>query len=528
MRISAALVLVVALGPAAHAETDDLGLDAAAQTITYVELYQVATRTAPAFEHAAFEFASADALVQQAEGPRNVVIRATGDFNRRVGAPTPPSTVGTSTTTITGQFGIAKLLPTNGTVELLTEAYRNDSDFSGNQQNNIQASVKLRITQPLLRNGWFEAHDRDRDSAVLVRDAGSAKLRGAALTLAADLAEKYWRLALLWHVRDIRRASIALGEKQKKQTEASIRNGKLAESELVPVQAAIAARKQALLNTELLIVDASLELRAAAGLEVTPTEVIMRTEPLPAAIVKGDTPDLETVVSLALKNNGEVEGARLVARSADLGARVVQRATLPKLDLRLEGGPLGNDTSSGVESSSLRTAVAGLAGFEGYSVSANLAFELPVGNDAARATVLEARATQAGARHELVDIQNKITSDVVRTAYKVRALTQSAELGATAVKLAEQNVASEQRKYELGRTTANEIIRLQDALEEAKLANAQSIHDHVVASAQLDAYTGLVLDKLGVTIKTTGYDLAPYIDGTGHTHRAAPGPAHEH
>jgi outer membrane protein TolC len=507
MRPILPLVILASVSPAATADKLE------AQPMSLPDLFKIAVRTAPALEHVGFEIAHLDAAVMTARAPENFTLKANFNFNRIRGAPIPPSTAGSATDVLTADFGLSRLLPTNGTLELIGIATQTNSDFSGVSAEFVTSSLRLRLTQPLLKGFGPAVQRKAIIKSTFAREAAMLRIQTNASAFAATMIDAYYRLSLAWNVLEVRRIGYDLVLKQKKLTDAGVRTGKLSTSETIPVDAALASREQDLLTAELDVIVRSLELRKLAGLDLPLDQIAIKTDALPKLETRD--PDLAQFVKLAIANSHEIAAARIGARASDAAVKAAKRDLLPKLDLRLEGGPLGTDSKLAASFDRLRERA-------GYNFLANLSFELPLGRDAVKATHLDERANRASAHHEVIEIQMNLSSEVAKTVYEVRAFRARAALGDKTIALAQANVNAEQRKFELGKTTNNEILRLQEELENARLRQASAIAEWAIARAKLEAQSGTLLNKIGIKVRTSGFDLDDYTHGKGS------GEHHEH
>jgi outer membrane protein TolC len=137
----------------------------------------------------------------------------------------------------------------------------------------------------------------------------------------------------------------------------------------------------------------------------------------------------------------------------------------------------------------------------GYSVSASLTYDQAIqrrtergGQAAARATLLAAKVAEREARARLA-------VRATRAAQRAQAALANIALGDEAISLAEQNVAAEQKRFELGKTNNFEVVRRLDELEQARLRHAAAIADYLVARADLDGLSGGILARFGIVMQ---------------------------
>jgi len=68
------------------------------------------------------------------------------------------------------------------------------------------------------------------------------------------------------------------------------------------------------------------------------------------------------------------------------------------------------------------------------------------------------------------------------------------------IQLAEKNVEAETRRFGLGRATNFDVLQRQDELQQAQLRRARAQVDYLNATAALDALTGVILKRYGITL----------------------------
>ncbi|MBZ0252226.1 MAG: TolC family protein, partial [Candidatus Methylomirabilis sp.] len=90
---------------------------------------------------------------------------------------------------------------------------------------------------------------------------------------------------------------------------------------------------------------------------------------------------------------------------------------------------------------------------------------------------------------------------------EVRATVRNAETNLKRVKttrvatqLAEEQLAAEEKKLEVGLSTNFQVLDFQDQLAQARLAEVQARADYARSLVNLQLRTGTLLDSVGVTI----------------------------
>ena len=474
------VVAVVATG--SHAGADDRTPIDKAERLTLDDLLKVAVRVAPALEAAAFDVSVARANRQAAEGVTNwnAAAAATKSISKL------PAATNSSLNT---QVLVSKLLPSNGVVAV--GASVNQQSHTEPRATNEFTTIDLSfsVKQPLLAGSGTTIRDSQIRTSQAAMSAATIRRSASARVFVADLAEAYWRLALAWRRLDVLHLSLDAAEKQLATIQRGLASGAIAKSEALPFAQSIASRKIDIANAENDIVTQSLSLRTLVGLEIPPDAPVVRTIDLPRAdAVTIDTADL---VKKALATSDQLEAALEEVRGAEAGVLAAKRNLLPTLDFTLTGDSTSTHQTFSQALEELRYS-------RGYSLVAGASFSLPVGRDAVKGAYAGRRANLAQARFDVHTARRAIAAEVVGLASQARTSARTVELSGQVVTLAQQNVEAEQRKFELGKSTSNEVVRRQNELENARLQLESASADATIALTRLEAVSGQILQHYGI------------------------------
>jgi outer membrane protein TolC len=130
-----------------------------------------------------------------------------------------------------------------------------------------------------------------------------------------------------------------------------------------------------------------------------------------------------------------------------------------------------------------------------------LTFSLPVQNRAARGAAEAARAGADSAQLDAADLELAIRDGVARFAAQIRSASARAGFAREAVTFAQQNLDAEKARFDVGRSTNNDVLLRQQELKQAEIAVARADVDLLEADAALDALTGDILETYGVALK---------------------------
>jgi HAE1 family hydrophobic/amphiphilic exporter-1 len=486
-----AVGLAVVLAGVAHAEPP------AQAELKLVDVIRVAVRQSPDLERARIDLDAARAALLQAEGAADTHVGAdaTGSFSR-TSSTDPAGALDTEDLTV-GVSG-TQPLPSGGTLGVVVSTNRHRGPVFGADNMTVDvlryaSSLSLRFTQPLLRGAGstaFEAPIRrttqQRDAAVLAREA-------RARDVLVSVTQAYWQVAFALRQLEVRKASLELANQQLRDTESALRAEKVSRSETVAVLQAIATRKQDVLASEQDVYERSLALRQLGGLEIGPGALAVTTEPLPTTVAAGAL-DVDTVVREAFAHSAELAGLEATRRAAEVNLAAAENAARARLDLDVTGGPAGFGSSLG-------ESVKGAVDTPGFAVSANLIYDQSVQRRVERGGVEAARAAVMAAKIAERDAQAKLAVRATRAVQRANAALASIALGAEAIGYAEQNVTFEKRRFEIAKSTNNDVLRRQDELEQARLRHASAIADYLAARVDLDGLSGAILSRYGIVMQ---------------------------
>jgi outer membrane protein len=493
------LFQVVSLaGRAAQAAPDPAGL-ADLREVPLSDVITVAVRQSPDLARARIDVDAARAQLTRAEGSEDTHVGAQAQVNLfRPGATdqTPDSDVESF------NVSASRALPTGGTLGVIVNAQREsqagfaiDPDTGNPVASRVElfsTGLGIRWTQPLLRGAGSQAFQAPIRQAERQRDAAALTSEARARDLLVSLAQAYWQVAFAWRQLEVRRISLDLARQQLAYTEGAIRAEKVPRSELLAVQQAIATRQQDIIAGEQELYERSLALRQLAGLEIGPDAIAIRTEALPAGIAPSD-PQIAAVVRDAFDHSAELAAAAATRRAAEIAATAADNAARSRLDLEISGGPAGVNTSA---SSALSSAVQ----HPGLSILAGLTGDHAIEHRTERGAQAAARAALLATRVAERDAQARLAVRATRAVQRTRAAIASGALGDQAIDLAEQNVAVEQKRFELGKSTNFDVLRRQDELEQARLRKASAVADYLAARAELDGLSGAILTRYRIAM----------------------------
>lgn len=400
-------------------------------------------------------------------------------------------TTGTMTETTDSRTGghlrISEDLPTGTEVSLSVATARDWSDLYSDEHTTL---AELTVTQALLKGSRLGVNLATLRQARLDTLASEYEFRGYAESVVAEVEATYWDYALAERRIEIFEESLGLAEQQQRETQARIKIGKLAETELAAAQAEVALRREELINARSALATTRLRLLRLLnppGADLWSREIVLRDRP---ATPELKLDDVERHVEVALRMRPDLNEARLRVERGELEVVKTKNGMLPMMDLFITLGKTGYADSFG-------GSVSDLDG-ESYSVAGGISFEYPLLNRGAEARQRRAVLTRRQAE-EAVDNLAQLVQVDVRSAY-IEVNRTAEQVAATAVtrKLQQEKLRAETEKFRVGRSTTLLVAQAQRDLVASRISEVDAVVNYLKALVGLFRLEGSLLERRGV------------------------------
>jgi outer membrane protein len=462
------------------------------QQMRLSEVLAVTARQEPSLLRATIDVRIAEAAVLETAGIDDWVLQVSGGWRtQRVFA---------GVNALQNSFDLAadlsRSLSTGGILTLHADTGVANNPFGGDDSDfNYSHTVTAALTQPLW-SGFGKKYARSAQArAAIARSAAELDLQQTAVTAVRQVIAAYWELAYAWRDLEIRRASLALGQEQLRNTQARIAAGAVAPTEALAVEQSIASREEAILLAHDSITERSLALRDLAGLEIGPGEVALWADaPLD---ISPQQLDINALLAQALAESPSLQALKVRRRDLELAVDLAEDETDPELDLSLLVGPSGSGTSAG-------EALEGLVKLREPTVNARLTLRHEFGQRTARGRLDAARARLEQFAIDIGLAETAIKRELILTVQQAETAQQRIVLTERVIELAKRNIEAERARFELGRATNFDVLQRQDELEQAQLRRARAVYDYLQALTAIDAITGNLLTRYGIELQPAG------------------------
>ncbi len=369
------------------------------------------------------------------------------------------------------------------------------------------------VTQPLLRGRGKEASGAQLLLAQRNAQVSDRVFRTQVDTILFGVVQAYWERVFAGRNLDVAEQSLQLAQEQLGRTQAQVEVGMLAPVEETQAEVAVAQRRNELIIARNGLENATDNLRALLRAESLPggweTEIDLTEVPE----VTPRQADIAEAIRTALANRPEIATARAQISARQVEVNSTRNTMLPALDV--VGGVsfigIGGDTIvrepfplQGV----IEIVPGGYPdaleqlfdlGFSTWRVGFN--FSMPIGNSTAKGNYAQATLNEDKARTELERTEQQTILEVRQA---VRAVADAGELvtsTAATRELAEQQLAIEQDRFDVGMSTNFEVLTFQDDLARVQVQELRAMIDYRNAQAALARATGAIAETYGIQIQ---------------------------
>src|SRR5271157_178578 len=378
------------------------------------------------------------------------------------------------------------------------------SSLTGIFDPQVNSTLNLQFTQPLLRNGWLFAN---RAPLVIARrnlDQSRANFAAEVSDSILQAVSQYWAVVGAKGNLGVAKRSLEAAEASYKRDKRALELGALPPLDIYRSESQVAARRVQVIQSEYGLKQAEDALRMTIGADQDPYFEALDLELTEQAEPEGElrTIDAATALQQALTKRPEVEAARQALAIDDTRIRLAHNHLLPEVDLTglYASNGLGG---SGLNSSNLPISSSSLSqvfGSDYPTYGVQLSLTLPLKNRGAKAELGSAPVSRRSDLYGERQVREQVMLDVNNAVHQLEQAKLSIAAGKESLDLAKKNTAAEQRKYELGQGTIFLVLEAQTEEATAEQTLLQAEVGYQLAVAGLDHATGELLDPYNVQI----------------------------
>ena len=426
--------------------------------------------------------------------------------------------------TVGASFGVQRKFQTGGTIKFDLGATRTKTDqpvnpFDPGSGVTTLASYslvpRLTLSHPLLRGAGLRVNRADINRAKVATSSAEAAQQVTAQNLVRDIVTSYWDLLFAHRDLENKRRSVALAQKQLERTRALVSAGRLSPVDAKAVEQSVAVRESDVITAEGALLDASLNLRTLIGQQFADRDVL-GVMPMTDPVVRPRAVDTHSEMERALANNPQVRQLQLAIASRRIDELVAANNKLPQLDVSgtftpqgrsvdtIPNAMTGDPGSQGSWGEAFRNVfsdtVAGNGLLADWTLSGNLTLTWDVQNRGPKAQHQIALKQIEKSRIQLAQVRQQVASGVIRAANALRTTSKVMEVSEISLELATENLAAEQARFDVGRSTNFDVLERIDEVDQASAGALNAQVAYLKALVQLQSLNGEILPAYGLDL----------------------------
>lgn len=394
-------------------------------------------------------------------------------------------------TSIEKPFETGALLSLN--FNLIPREFIDPSPFSPlNPQS--RSSIELKISQPILRNaGIFY----NRSKIYIARNnkkISVLQLKKTAIEVVNNVQKKYWELVKAVEDLRVRNKSLERAKDLLRNNRIQVKVGTLAPIDVLEAEEGVAKQVEGVIIEEGNVANREDELKQIMNLKRGSILSDASIIPLDKPLFEMKKVSLDESIEIALRNRPEILVQGLDIENAKINVKQLRNELLPKLDVE-----------AGIKYS-------GLAANSGHAIDSTfseqfqseffgLAFEMPIGNRAARNNYSKAKLEASRSVMSKRKLEQDVVVEVRIAVRQIKTNIERVKASTKAKELAQERLGAEEKKFRVGRTTSLEVVRAQENLAIAEGRATSAIVDYQISLGDLEAVQGTILAKNSITIE---------------------------
>jgi HAE1 family hydrophobic/amphiphilic exporter-1 len=417
------------------------------------------------------------------------------------------------TTTLTVSPTLTKFFETGGgNYQVQFNNGRTSTDASNSTLNPFYSSnLTLLYTQPLLRDREIDANRHNIRVQKKVLSQTDSDFRQQTIAIIAQAQAAYWNLVFALRNQQNQTDSLNLARQNLQNIEAQIGAGAKAPLDRAQVLTDIATREGALYQATQSVSSAENALKQIMLKDPASSEWSAQIVPTDSPVLDLSPVDLTSALDEAHKNRPELARLKFQKEINTLDLQYFRNQAKPQIDLTgalittglagtpatgLSACPPPTGTAACVNSTYVGgygQDVGNMFKFKNHEINVGVAISIPLRNRTAKANIAatEIQKEQIDASYRSTD--QSIEMDVRNAAQSVDTAQKRVVAARLARESAEQQLAGEQKLYDVGRSTTFLLLQRQTELTSARTNEIQAETDYSKALADLQRSTASTL-----------------------------------
>ncbi len=416
------------------------------------------------------------------------------------------------------KMGVMKQFVTGTSAELKWNATDSKTDFTFQQLvPQYKSDLTLNLTQPLLKDFGIEIGKSMIRIANLNFEISQYEFKNQVMEILNRIEKSYW--ALYFQIKDYeaREKSLKAAEDLLREFKIRIDAGTLAPIEIYQAEAEVAERKQDLIVAADLVKDTEDSLKTSLNFydkkEYWDVQIIPADDPRSGPV----TVDLDQSLQEAFTYRPDYIQAKMDIEARNIMVKYTKNQTLPRVDLFGTLGTMGLAGRGNPDAASFgggswfggnknladtrwNDVADSMASGDYYNYAAGVKIQFPFGNRFARSQYSLAKIESAQAATFLKEVENNVINDVRGAVRQIDTDIKRIEAARATMRLADERLKAEQKKYAVGLSTTHDLLEFQDELAKAESRYAFAKASYEQNLADLARVKGMLLETFNISI----------------------------
>ncbi len=356
----------------------------------------------------------------------------------------------------------------------------------------LQSALNAQYTQPLTRNFKIDSLRQQLLLNQKQREISDVQLRQAIAQTTRTVRNAYWDLVAAIANHQVQTQSLELARESLRNNRTRVEVGTMAPIDIVEAEAEVARNEEAVIVSEANIRSFEDRLRALIADPRSADFWTMRIEPTDQPVMAPSRAiDITAAVGNALQNRTDIIQTRKQLESADINVRYYANQRMPDVNLQATYGLVGlGGTQYEFGSGGFPPPIIGQTDrsfgsvlsdvfrnqFPSWTLGVTIGY--PIGRSQAEAGLARARLQSEQGQTSLRNLELQITTAVRDAGRQVNTNLKRVQATQVARQLAEQRLAAEQKKFNVGMSTTFIVFQAQRELTNARNNELRAIIDY--------------------------------------------------
>lgn len=388
---------------------------------------------------------------------------------------------------------------------------KTNSSFT-NLNPSYTSEIKLNITQPLLKDFGLSINKTKIIIADNNRKKSIQQLKNSIIDIISNVKETYWDLVYNLDDKKVKELSLKRAEDFLERTRKQVDVGTLAPIDIIQAEAEVATRKEGVIVAETNIKNAEDRLKQLINVidkEGWNTQITPLDKPQFQAIPI----DLDTTIETALSKRPDIHQAIINLDNSIVSLKFAKNQLLPSLNFVGSFGLNGLsgqkrpsqfgsqnpaqifDRSNNPLGESYEETLQRVGTGNYYSWVVGIELNIPLGNRAANSRYVKSNLENEQAVINLNSTRQKAIVDIRTAVRNVQTNIKRIETTTKAYELAQEKLEAEEKKYEVGMSTAHDVLEFQEDLANAEINKLKAVIDYNKSLVSLDKASGITLEN---------------------------------